>query len=267
MVKMETEPVQAAPKRRVGRWIALGGAVVLAAGVAGVFWFFSGDAPDEADLTETAAAVTGSSTPTDDTTVAEEPTTDGASGATGIEGAWTVDTSVGEFSVTENTTATFAGFRIEEVLNSIGSTTAVGRTPVISGTMTVEGTTVTGGEFVVDLTAIVSDESRRESRIQDALGTAANPEATFVLTEPIELGDAAAAGDPVQVTAVGDLTINGVTNRVEMLLEAQLVDGMILVVGSTDIVFADYGVTVPSAPMVLSVEDHGTLEVQLWLSQ
>ncbi len=69
------------------------------------------------------------------------------------------------------------------------------------------------------------------------------------------------------MTATGELTINGVTNQVEIPLEAQLVDGMILVVGSTDIVFADYDVSIPTAPMVLAVEDHGVLEVQLWLSR
>jgi polyisoprenoid-binding protein YceI len=87
-----------------------------------------------------------------------------------------------------------------------------------------------------------------------------------VLTEPIELGDAAATGDLVSVSADGELTINGVTNQVRIDLEAQLVDGLILVTGSTDLVFADYGVTVPSAPVVVSVEDQGVLEFQLWLS-
>ena len=92
--------------------------------------------------------------------------------------------------------------------------------------MAIEGTTLTADEFISALTAIVSDESRRESRIQDALGIAANPEATFVRTELIELAASGAGGEPVTVTAVGDLTINGVTNQVEIPLEAQLVDGM-----------------------------------------
>ncbi|MEX1126832.1 MAG: hypothetical protein WEE53_14320, partial [Acidimicrobiia bacterium] len=60
--------------------------------------------------------------------------------------------------------------------------------------------------------------------------------------------------------------INGVTNTVEIPLQAQLVDGMILVTGSTELLFADYGVNTPTAPVVLSVEDHGTLEFQLWFS-
>ena len=50
-------------------------------------------------------------------------------------------------------------------------------------------------------------------------------------------------------------------------IEARLAEGMILVVGSTEIVFADYDVTVPSAPVVLSVEDRGTLEIQLLMAR
>ena len=48
-------------------------------------------------------------------------------------------------------------------------------------------------------------------------------------------------------------------------LDAQLVEATVVVVGSTEIVFSDYGVTVPSAPIVVSVADRGTLELQLLL--
>ena len=71
-----------------------------------------------------------------------------------------------------------------EELVSIGSTTAVGRTPEVTGSITIEGTTLTAAEIVADLTQIVSNESRRESAIQRTLGTGANPNATFVLTTP-----------------------------------------------------------------------------------
>ena len=117
------------------------------------------------------------------------------------------------------------------------------------------------------LRLIVSDESRREDAIQRALGTGANPEASFVLTEAIDLGDVAASGEPVTDVATGELTVNGVTNTVEIPLEAQLVDGMILVTGSSEILFADYEVTAPSAPVVVSVEDNGVFEFQIWLSR
>ena len=40
-----------------------------------------------------------------------------------------------------------------------------------------------------------------------------------------------------------------------------------MVVGSIDITFADYGVSVPSSPIVVSAEDTGILELQLFLQQ
>ena len=116
------------------------------------------------------------------------------------------------------------------------------------------------------MTAITTNESRRDDKVQSALDTAEFPTATFVLTEPIELGAAAADGEPVSTTATGELTIHGVTTTVTIPIEAQLVDDNIVVVGSLDIVFADYGVSVPTAPIVVSAEDHGTIELQLFFT-
>ena len=181
-------------------------------------------------------------------------------------GTWSVDTSIGEFSY-EDSTGTFVGFRVEEELRNIGSTTAVGRTPEVTGTLTIDGTTVTAVTIEADMSAITTNESRRDDRVQDALETGEFPTATFVLTEPIELGADAASGETISIAATGDLTIHGVTTAVSIPLEAQLVGDNIVVVGSLDIVFADYGVSVPSAPVVLSAEDEGVLELQLFFSQ
>ena len=71
---------------------------------------------------------------------------------------------------------------------------------------------------------------------------------------------------PSSVEATGELTIHGVTTPVTIPLEAQLVGDNIVVVGSLDIVFADYGVSVPSAPVVLSAEDEGVVELQLFFT-
>jgi polyisoprenoid-binding protein YceI len=250
MIETQTRPTETRRKWVLPVIIVAGFIVIAAAG--GLWWFFGGEAPAEVDLEATASYVsTGSEV---------------SATSRGIEGTWSVDSSIGDFTLDETTTATFVGFRLEEVLNSIGSTTAVGRTPDVSGSASVEGTTLTSAEIIADLTSIVSDESRRDDSIKRALNTSANPEAAFVLTEPIELGDGAAAGEAVTVVAHGDLTINGVTQDVEVTLEAQLIDGAILVTGTTEVSFADYGVTAPTSPAVLSVEDHGVVEVQLWLS-
>ena len=254
--------------------------VVAAAGV-GLWWFFKDDAPAPVSLGAAVESVTDSTaapatsdatsdpTSTSTSTAASTATTAATGAGTadgGVAGTWVVDTETGEFDY-ESATGTFAGFRIEEELASIGSTTAVGRTGDVAGSMVIDGTTVTEASFDIDLSTITTNESRRDDNVQRALETGQFPTATFTLVEPIELGDAAASGEAVSVTAIGDLTIHGVTQRVEFPLEAQLVQGTVVVVGSLDITFADYGVEVPDAQIVLSVEDHGILELQLLLTK
>ncbi len=184
----------------------------------------------------------------------------------GIEGGWLVDTSVGEFSFGDST-GTFVGFRVGEELQGLGEIEAVGRTPGVSGTVTIEGTSAVAATIEADMAALTTDDSRRDNRVQGALDVDEFPTATFVLTSPIEFGEGAAAGDPVSTTASGDLTVHGVTQPVEFAVDAQLVEGTIVLVGSTEITFADFGVTVPSAPIVLSANDFGTIELQLFLAK
>lgn len=121
----------------------------------------------------------------------------------GADGTWTVDTAVGTFDVVD-ATGTFVGFRIDEELASVGATTAVGRTPAVTGDATIDGTTLTAATVEADLTAVVSDEPRRDSRIQAALETDRFPMATFTLSGPVELGADPTTGEQVTVTAPGD---------------------------------------------------------------
>lgn len=244
------------PTRR--KWFGLSLAAVFVAGlVLTLIYFFGGAEPAEVDLDTTlnaAAQSTAGSTTEGQTT----------SSSTDVSGVWSVDSTTGTFSF-EEATATFAGFRVEEELAQIGAATAVGRTPEVSGSVTIDGTTITQVEIEVDLTAIVSDESRREDAIQEALNTGQNPTATFVLTQPIDFGQIPSEGVTISAIAIGDLTINGVTRTVEIPLEAQVAGESILIVGSANVIFADYEVETPSAPVVLSVADEGTVELQLWL--
>lgn len=248
------------PQKRRALPFVIGGLVVLAVLVgAGLWWFLGRDNPDEVDLDTAAAGVE-----TTTTTASEDGATTTAPAEGDLSGTWTVDTSTGEFDF-ESATGTFAGFRIDEELASIGATEAVGRTGDVTGAFVIDGTTVTEADFEVTLTTITTNESRRDNRVQQALDTGQFPTATFVLTEPIDLGPDAASGADVSVTATGELTLKGVTNPVEVPLQARLVDGTVVVVGSVDIAFSDYGVEVPQAPVVVSVSDVGTIEVQLLL--
>jgi len=189
-----------------------------------------------------------------------------SSGATaGIDGTWTVDTSIGSFN---DFTNSFVGYRVKEVLGSIGANTAVGRTPAVTGTMTISGTAVTAVEITAGLTQLQSDDDRRDGRLRNqGIQTAQFPTATFKLTAPIELGSVPADGEAVKVTATGDLTLHGVTKSVQVAMEAKLSGDAIVVTGSLPIAFADYGIEKPTSFAVLSIEDSGTMELQLFFTR
>ena len=288
-------------RRRPILWVVLAAVVVVAVlAVVLIWWLTRDDAPPSVDLRAAvstldddggAATSEPASTPTSAPTAAPaatpttgEPTPaapsttaaptaistavepEAVSAPEGVSGLWTVDTSIGEFSY-EDSTGTFVGFRVDEELASIGSTTAVGRTPVVTGSITIEGETVTAVTVEADMSAITTNDSRRDRPVQSALNTAEFPTAVFTLTEPIDLGPDPDSGNPISTTAVGELTVKGITQPVQIALEAQLVDDTVVVVGSTEIVFADYDVSVPQVPIVLSAEDHGIVELQLFFAR
>lgn len=238
-------------------------AVVIVAG-AGLFWYLNQPVPEEVSIESAVANVTTSQPPATDTTEAD--TTDTTVSAEGLDGVWTVDTSIGEFSF-EAATSSFVGFRIDEELASVGATTAVGRTPVVTGSLSLSGTTIPETVISADLSEIVTNASRRDRAAKQALDTEAFPTTTFTLSSPIEIGVIPAEGEPVQVNAVGELEIRGVTQTITIPLEAQLVGELIVVVGAVEIIFADWGVEMPTAPGVVSVEDHGILELQLFFKK
>lgn len=257
-------PSPSAARRRRTLLIA---AVGILAMITAVVWYLLRPAPDEVDITSAVDQIEqdGAAQATGDAGTGAETAGTGTAG-TGTDGTWVVDTSVGEFSV-EDTTGTFVGFRVDEELASVGATTAVGRTPSVTGELTLDGTTLSAASFSADLTALVSDESRREDAIQRALDTATYPTADFTLTEPVELGDVPTDGATTEATATGDLTIAGVTRQVAVPLQFSVTDGVAVVTGTLDVTFADYGVEVPSAPIVVSVEDSGTVELQMFLTR
>jgi polyisoprenoid-binding protein YceI len=243
--------------------------VVIVAAVVGaavgsyaIYWFLDTDPPPPVDI----GAISSTTTVVSDIGSDEVLSADGEPLGS-PEGDWIVDTTVGEFSITEQTGATFVGFRVDEVLRSIGSTTAVGRTPGVTGALQIVGTTLVAVEVVGDLTRLVSDESRRDSAVQRSLETNTHPTAVFSLTAPIDFGDAPTLGEAVRLVATGTLTLKGTTRPVEVGIEAQAVGDRIVVVGSFEIQFEDYDVRPPSAISVLSVEDHGIIEFQVWFAR
>jgi polyisoprenoid-binding protein YceI len=191
-------------------------------------------------------------------TIDDVTTTTAGGGATsttgdapeGIEGTWTVaDGSI-------------VGYRIKEVLFGQDSE-AVGQTEAVTGEVTIEGTAVTAATFEVDMATFESGEGQRDRQFQNRIMEVDEfPTATFVLTEPIELGAVPADGEEITATATGDLTLHGVTRPVTLDLTARLDGTTFAVDGSTTVTFSDYGVDDPSGGPA-SVGDDGKLEVLL----
>ncbi|MCY4293234.1 MAG: YceI family protein, partial [Acidimicrobiaceae bacterium] len=185
----------------------------------------------------------------------------------GLAGTWQLQASDDPGDLQDQPTVSFAGFRVDEVLSTIGDFTAAGRTADVSGTVELSDTELLAAEVTVMMSTLRTDNSFRDGRIYEALNTSDFPTATFVLAAPLGLPPGLADGEAFSGVAEGDLTIKGVTNRVSFSLEAQLLGDRLLAVGRSEVVFSDYGVTAPTAPIVVSVEDHGIMEFQLFFAR
>jgi polyisoprenoid-binding protein YceI len=227
------------------RWTVAGVVAVAVLAVAGPFVyinFIKSDAP--APLT---AATTAPTTPA--TTQAGQSASDGS-----IAGTYSV------------TSGSQAGDRVKEVLFGQDAE-AVGRTSAVTGQITVDGTRVTAGDFLVDLTTVQSDESRRDNQFQGRImDTATYPTATFKLAQPIELAALPADGASVTAKALGQLTLRGTTREVMVDVSAQRSGGSIRLSGQIPVTFADFNIPNPSFGPA-STEDHGLIEFLLVLAR
>lgn len=264
-------PAQSTGNRnaRIGIGVVVAG--ILLVGAFGIFYLFlrpEGPAAiADATLPPVATAAATEATATDPGVVTSEPASapPGSGAATGIEGSWTVDPSIGSFS---DFSGTFVGYRVQEELAGIGAQTAVGRTPDVTGSMIIEGTRVTEATIVANLTTLQSDEAFRDGQLgRQGIQTDQFPTATFAITSPIALGSIPADGEEIEVEASGELTLHGQTQFVEVPMKARLSGDVIVVSGSIPILFADYGIEKPESFKVLSVEDRGTLEFQVFFSR
>jgi len=249
-----TDPSSASPtpttkkKRSPIVWIVVAVVVALILFVGGPFLYINlvkEDAPPPLALPTATTSTTASGSPS---------TTGAATESTGSSGSSDI---AGSYAVAEGSQV---GYRVEEVLFG-KSTEGVGRTSEVEGTMVIDGTEVTEVDLTVDMTTVTSDSTQRDGQFNGRImDTATHPTATFVLTEPVDLGSVPADGATVTASATGDLTLRGVTKPVTVELSAQRTGSTISVSGAIPIAFADYGIDNPSGGPA-QVGDTGTLEL------
>ncbi len=227
--------------------ILLGVVVLAVAGfVAAYFLFFTDDSPDPLRL-GASPATTGAGSP-------------GRAAPVDLTGTWSV------------ADGSQVGYRVREKLARLpAQSDAVGRTSAVTGQARIEaaggGVTVTEARFEADVTRLESDEARRDNALRTrGLETSRFPTASFVTAEPIRV-PSPPPGQRIQVSAVGDLTIHGVTRRVTLPLQAQLSGGRIEVVGSYTFPMSDFAMQPPSIAGIVTVEPDATLEFQLFLER
>jgi polyisoprenoid-binding protein YceI len=241
--------------------------LVLLVAVGGfVFWYLilRDDAPAKVSLD---SAVNSLSTPapsgtTPATSAAASPTaaatSSNASSSAGLAGTWVPDTSQ----------SNFLGYRVVEQLATVGANTAVGRTKGVTGSVVLTDSSVTSGTITADMTRLSSDNNLRDGQLRNqGIEYSKFPTATFVLNAGLALPAGLSGGQAVNVDLPGKLTLHGVTKDVTVPAQAQLKNGNLVVVGSIDIKFSDYSISKPNGASVLSIEDHGTMELQLILKK
>jgi polyisoprenoid-binding protein YceI len=246
--------------RRSPLALALIGLLLLAAigGAAGLAYLFLRGAPPPA--VGTATGTPGASLPAASVGALATGVA-GTTGADGLDGTWAVDTTIGSFA---DFSSSFVGYRVDETFADSSANTAVGRTPAVSGSLVLAGASITSVEITADLTRLESDDDRRDGQLsRQAIQTGQFPTATFRLTSPIDLGNAPADGEAIEATATGELTLHGVTRTVEVPVRATLSGDVVTVIGSIEILFADYDIERPTSFLVLSIDDHGIVEFKL----
>lgn len=214
-------------------------AFIVVAVVVVVAFVLPDDAPDKEDLTD-AAGATGEVVETGS-----------------LDGTWTVVAGEGD-------TETYAGYRVEEVFAAgARSATAIGQTNDVTGELTVAGDQVTAGSINVDLTTLESDEGRRDNAIRDrGLQTNQFPEATFTITEPVDLPELK-DGIVATVAVTGDLTLHGVTRAITADISVRPFGDTFTIDASVPVAFADHDIEAPSVGGFVSVEDAGSLEFRI----
>ncbi len=160
-----------------------------------------------------------------------------------------------------------ASYRVREQLASLSfPSDAIGKTQDVTGNMALnpDGTINTSvSKIVVNLASLQSDRSMRDNFLRRAvLQTDQYPDATFVPTKITGLNPLTASGQ-VSFQVTGNLTIKDVTKPVTWDITGSVQGGQATGVATTTFTFEYFNLPEPQVPVVLSVKDSITLEVDL----
>lgn len=168
--------------------------------------------------------------------------------------------------------ASEARYRVREQLAGVSlPSDAIGKTKAVTGEIVgkPDGTIVSSeSKFVVDLRSLQSDRSQRDNFLRrSVLETDQYPNAVFVPTGAQGLNPSFPPAGEQSFKLVGDLTVRNVTKPVTWDVTCQPQGNQGTCHATTSFDFEYVGLTPPRVPVVLSVEDHITLELDLVLAR
>jgi len=165
-----------------------------------------------------------------------------------------------------------ARYRVREQLVDVPlPNDAIGRTQAITGTIVgkTDGTIVSSdSKFVVDLRTLQSDRSQRDNFLRTSvLQTNQYPNAAFVPTKVDGLPSTLPPQGRVTFKLIGDLTIRNVTKQVTWDVTCDSGNNQGTCQATTTFKFDYFNLSQPRVPVVLSVQDSITLEVDVNLQR
>ncbi len=156
---------------------------------------------------------------------------------------------------------------VDRLGQQLGFNTAVGFTRTLEGSLelsSAELPEIVGGHILVDIRSLVSDDNRRDERIQERyLESNRFPIAEFVVTGVEDYPTSYTEGEEVTFKLIGDLTIREVTNEVVWEVTAVLEGDTITGTANTSIMMVDFGFDPPAIAGFLTALDPAIIEMEI----
>lgn len=189
--------------------------------------------------------------------------TEAASGP--IQAAAIAQSAAGATTYTIDQASSTASFIIDETLNG-APVTVVGTTTQVAGQIALDsGDTSSAqvGAITINARTFATDSSNRDRATQNQILKTNDYEyITFTPTGIVGLPASVTVGETYSFQIVGQLELVGQTHEATFAVTATvLADGTLQGPASTTIAYADWGISVPSVPMVTNLAETVTLKL------